>query len=100
MVTFTCTQDPPDSVLRWSIIVQFSFPRDQPPAEQTLNEPDSEVNRTATIISYSPNTTVVSTLTITVTRQLDGYVVECAGTTQASIQSTVTVINIASMCLH
>ena len=40
---------------------------------------------------------MVSTLTITVTRQLDGYVLECAGTTSASVQTTV--INIASMTL-
>ena len=103
VITFTCTQDPSDSVLRWSILrselvvasAQFIFPPDQPPAERTLT--GNEVSGTATIISYSPSTTVVSTLTITVTRQLDGYVVECAGTTPASIQNTT--INIASMTL-
>ena len=103
VITFTCTQDPPDLLLRWRILrsgstvasAQFSFPRDQPPAEQTLIS--NEVSGTAAIISYSPSTTVVSTLTITVTRQQDGNIVECAGTIPGSIQSTV--INIASMSL-
>ena len=104
VITFTCTQDPPDSILRWRILrsgsavalVEFIFPRDQPPAEQTLTS--NEVSGTAAVISYSPNTTVVSTLTITVTRQQEGNVVECAGTTPGSIQNTV--INIASMGYH
>ena len=104
MITFNCTQDTPDSFLRWGInraeetvsTAQFTFPPAQPPVvEQTLS--GNEVNGTAAIISYFPNTTVVSTLTFTVTRQLDGYVVECAGTTPASIQNTT--INIASMTL-
>ena len=103
VITFTCTQDPPDSILRWRIVrsgstvasAQFSFPRDQLPAEQTLTS--NEVSGIATIISYSLSTTAVSTLTITVTRQQDGNIVECAGTIPASVQSTV--INIASMSL-
>ena len=105
MITFNCTQDPLDSFLRWRInraeetvsTAQFNFPLAQSPVvEQTLS--GNEVSGTAAVISYSPSTTVVSTLTITVTRQLDGYVVECAGTTPASIQNTV--INIASMTLQ
>ena len=105
VITFNCTQDPLNSFLRWVIIdrsdetvstAQFTLPPAQPPVvEQTLS--GNEVSGTAAITSYSPSTTVVSTLTITVTRQLDGYVVECAGTTPASLQNTT--INIASMIL-
>ena len=103
VITFNCTQDPLDSFLRWRInraeeavsTAQFNFPPAQPPVvERTLI---GNVSGTAAIISYSPSTTVVSTLTITVTRQLDGYVVDCAGTTPGSIRNTT--INIASMTL-
>ena len=70
---------------------QFNFPSNQLPAERTLTS--TVVNGTTTLLSTSP--TVVSTLTLTATTQLDGLIVECAGvTTDESV-----VISITSMSL-
>ena len=97
VISFTCTNDPPEELLEWTITITgeasvtslalFNFAA-QPPDEITL--PDDFIGR-ATLIFTSP--TVVSSLTLTATTQLDGAMVQCAGVT--TVDSAV--ITIASM---
>ena len=97
VISFTCTHDPPEELLEWIITITgeasptslalFYF-ADQPPDEITL--PD-DFNGRANLISTSP--TVVSTLTLIATTQLDGAMVQCIGITMMDSA----VITIASM---